>query len=261
MRGLSSVHSNRGRAHLTRWQLFTNELEAFRIVNGYGLFRVMTKDRCEIVVEGSADGLEWLPYEFKWKPGDVKRAPGWCAPHQPRLDWQMWFAALESPRENPWFVGLIVRLLQGSHDVNRLLAHNPFPDKPPRYVRAMFYRYRFTTVTRTSANRRVVETTGASGISANGFAGSAAQSLRDGEFARYTSPAMAKEGPIVTEGTVTQVLPGTMFRVDLPGQRNVLAHISGKMRKHFIRIVPGDKVSVELSPYDLTKARIIFREQ
>jgi translation initiation factor IF-1 len=73
--------------------------------------------------------------------------------------------------------------------------------------------------------------------------------------------AMSKEGQIVTEGTVTQVLPGTMFRVDLPGQRNVLAHISGKMRKHFIRIVPGDKVSLELSPYDLTKARIIFREQ
>jgi translation initiation factor IF-1 len=70
-----------------------------------------------------------------------------------------------------------------------------------------------------------------------------------------------KEAPIVMEGTVTQVLPGTMFRVDLAGQRNVLAHISGKMRKHFIRIVPGDKVSVELSPYDLTKARIIFREQ
>ena len=122
------------------------QLEALRIMNGYGLFRVMTKDRCEIVLEGSTDGVEWLPYEFKWKPGDVKRAPGWCAPHQPRLDWQMWFAALESPRENPWFVGLIVRLLQGSHDVNRLLAHSPFPDKPPRYIRAMFYRYRFTTV-------------------------------------------------------------------------------------------------------------------
>jgi len=73
--------------------------------------------------------------------------------------------------------------------------------------------------------------------------------------------AMPKEEQIVTEGTVTQVLPVTMFRVDLPRQRNVLAHISGKMRKHFIRIVPGDKVSVELSPYDLTKARIIFREQ
>src|SRR6266581_2176456 len=121
-------------------------LEAFRIVNGYGLFRVMTKDRCEIVLEGSTDGIDWLPYEFKWKPGDVKRAPGWCAPHQPRLDWQMWFAALESPQENPWFFGLIVRLLQGSQDVNRLLAHNPFPEKPPRYIRGMFYRYRFTTV-------------------------------------------------------------------------------------------------------------------
>jgi translation initiation factor IF-1 len=72
---------------------------------------------------------------------------------------------------------------------------------------------------------------------------------------------MAKEPPIVTEGTVTEVLPGTMFRVNLGGQRTVLAHISGKMRKNFIRIVPGDKVSVELSPYDLTKARIIFREQ
>ncbi len=121
-------------------------LGAFRIVNGYGLFRVMTKDRCEIVLEGSADGIDWLPYEFKWKPGDVKRAPGWCAPHQPRLDWQMWFAALGSPRENPWFVALIYRLLQGSHEVNGLLANNPFPAKPPRYIRAMFYRYRFTTV-------------------------------------------------------------------------------------------------------------------
>src|SRR6266581_163435 len=74
-------------------------LQSFRIVNGYGLFRVMTKDRDEIVIEGSADGIDWLPYEFKWKPGDVKRAPGWCAPHQPRLDWQMWFAALGSAQD------------------------------------------------------------------------------------------------------------------------------------------------------------------
>jgi len=121
-------------------------LEVFRIVNGYGLFRVMTKDRCEIILEGSANGVDWVPYEFKWKPGDVKRAPGWCAPHQPRLDWQMWFAALGTPRENPWFIALVFRLLQDSHGVNGLLANNPFPDKPPRYIRAMFYRYRFTTV-------------------------------------------------------------------------------------------------------------------
>jgi len=120
------------------------QLEAFRIVNGYGLFRVMTKDRDEIVIEGSTDGIDWMPYEFKWKPGDVKRAPGWCAPHQPRLDWQMWFAALESPQQNPWFLGLIVRLLEGSRDVTGLLSRNPFPEKPPKYIRAMFYRYRFT---------------------------------------------------------------------------------------------------------------------
>ncbi|HEV8619172.1 MAG TPA: lipase maturation factor family protein [Candidatus Udaeobacter sp.] len=121
-------------------------VEAFRIVNGYGLFRVMTKDRGEIVIEGSADGIDWLPYEFKWKPGDVKRAPGWCAPHQPRVDWQMWFAALGTPQQNPWFGGLVVRLLQGSRDVSRLLARNPFPDQPPRYIRVSFYRYRFTTL-------------------------------------------------------------------------------------------------------------------
>src|SRR5437764_4408065 len=121
------------------------QLEAFRIVNGYGLFRVMTKDRGEIVLEGSVDGMDWLPYEFKWKPGDVKRVPGWCAPHQPRLDWQMWFAALETPQQNSWLLGLVFKLLQGSHDTSRLLAHNPFPDKAPRYIRATFYRYRFTT--------------------------------------------------------------------------------------------------------------------
>jgi predicted DCC family thiol-disulfide oxidoreductase YuxK len=120
--------------------------EPFRIVNGYGLFRVMTKDRDEIVIEGSADSIDWLPYEFKWKPGDIMRAPGWCAPHQPRLDWQMWFAALGTPRENPWLGRLIVRLLQGSPSVSGLLAKNPFPREPPRYVRAMFSRYRFTTL-------------------------------------------------------------------------------------------------------------------
>jgi predicted DCC family thiol-disulfide oxidoreductase YuxK len=123
---------------------FYEQLEAFRIVSGYGLFRVMTKDRCEIVIEGSTDGINWVPYEFKWKPGDVKRAPGWCAPHQPRLDWQMWFAALETPEQNPWLIGLIARLLEGSRDVTGLLAYNPFRDKPPQYIRATFYRYRFT---------------------------------------------------------------------------------------------------------------------
>ena len=121
------------------------KLEPFRIVNGYGLFRVMTKDRREIVIEGSTDGIEWLPYEFKWKPGNVMHTPGWCAPHQPRLDWQMWFAALGTPRENPWFIQLMICLLEGKPQVAQLLARNPFPQTPPRFVRATFYRYRFTT--------------------------------------------------------------------------------------------------------------------
>lgn len=120
-------------------------LTPFRIVNGYGLFRVMTKDRPEVIIEGSADGIDWKPYVFKWKAGPVDRMPAFVEPHQPRLDWQMWFAALSDPRRNRWFFGLIGRLLQNEPAVLRLLETNPFPDKPPRYVRAELYRYRFAT--------------------------------------------------------------------------------------------------------------------
>src|SRR6267143_702833 len=120
-------------------------VRGFRIVNDYGLFRVMTKDRKEIVLEGSADGLEWKPYEFKWKPGDVMRAPGWCAPHQPRLDWQMWFAALGHSRERGWFSRMAIALLRGKASVGELFEKNPFPETPPRYIRAKLYRYRFTS--------------------------------------------------------------------------------------------------------------------
>jgi predicted DCC family thiol-disulfide oxidoreductase YuxK len=123
-----------------------DRIEPFHIVNGYGLFRVMTKDRGEIVIEGSADGIDWRAYEFKWKPGNVMRAPAWCAPHQPRLDWQMWFAALGSPRQNPWLINLVFRLFQDKPEVIHLLKVNPFPDSPPHYIRAEFYRYRFTTM-------------------------------------------------------------------------------------------------------------------
>jgi hypothetical protein len=125
-------------------------IEPFRIANGYGLFRVMTKERPEIEIEGSADGSNWSAYEFKWKPGDLKRAPGWVAPHQPRLDWQMWFAALGTTRQNPWFGSLVVRLLENQPAVTALLAKNPFPNEPPKYIRAVLYDYHFTT----SAERR-----------------------------------------------------------------------------------------------------------
>jgi hypothetical protein len=123
----------------------------FDLSNSYGLFAVMTTSRDEIVVEGSADGQTWLAYEFKYKPGNVARRPPWVAPYQPRLDWQMWFAALATYRENPWFDNFMIRLLQGSPEAAALLATNPFAAEPPRYLRAALYSYRFTDF----AERRV----------------------------------------------------------------------------------------------------------
>jgi hypothetical protein len=116
----------------------------FRIVNTYGLFAVMTTERQEIVVEGSDDGVAWQAYEFRYKPGDPRRAPPVVQPHQPRLDWQMWFAALGNYQSNRWFVNFMVRLLQAEPTVLRLLRTNPFPHAPPRYIRARLYLYHFT---------------------------------------------------------------------------------------------------------------------
>ena len=116
----------------------------FGITNTYGLFAVMTTSRPEIIVQGSNDGDTWLDYEFKFKPGDLKKAPRWVAPYQPRLDWQMWFAALSNYQSNPWFSNFMVRLLQGSPDVLGLLAKNPFPGSPPKYIRALVFDYSFT---------------------------------------------------------------------------------------------------------------------
>jgi predicted DCC family thiol-disulfide oxidoreductase YuxK len=119
-------------------------LEPFRTFNNYGLFAVMTTARMEIIIEGSDDGVTWRAYEFKHKPGDVKRRPRFVEPHQPRLDWQMWFAALGSYRQNPWLVNFCVRLLRGSPPVLGLLERNPFPHAPPQYIRAVAYEYHFT---------------------------------------------------------------------------------------------------------------------
>jgi predicted DCC family thiol-disulfide oxidoreductase YuxK len=113
------------------------------IVSGYGLFAIMTANRREVVIEGSYDGTEWYEYEFRYKPGDIMRAPLWNVPHQPRLDWQMWFAALDNPKRLPWFWGFLERLLQNEPTVTALLEKNPFADKPPTYVRAQFYDYIF----------------------------------------------------------------------------------------------------------------------
>jgi lipase maturation factor 1 len=122
----------------------------FGIVNTYGLFAVMTTSRPEIVVQGSNDGATWLDYEFKFKPGDLRKPPRWVEPFQPRLDWQMWFAALSNFRSTAWFGNFMVRLLQGSPEVLDLLARNPFPGAAPKYVRAIKFDYSFTD----SATRR-----------------------------------------------------------------------------------------------------------
>lgn len=118
---------------------------AFHPVNTYGAFAVMTTKRHEIVVEGSDDGVTWKAYDFRYKPGDVERPPRFTWFHMPRLDWQMWFAALGRYEDNPWFERFLLRLHEGAPEVLGLLEHNPFPDPPPRNLRALVYDYRFTT--------------------------------------------------------------------------------------------------------------------
>ena len=118
-------------------------VEPYRIVNSYGLFAVMTTQRKEIVIEGSDDGYDWRPYEFRYKPQDPRKKPDFIAPFQPRLDWQMWFAALSSAEQNPWLGNLCIRLLQGSPTVLHLLSTNPFPNHPPQQIRASIYEYHF----------------------------------------------------------------------------------------------------------------------
>jgi hypothetical protein len=116
-----------------------------RSFNGYGLFRVMTTERPELVIEGSIDGKEWLEYEFRYKPGSVFRKPGFVAPYHPRLDWQMWFAALDPSGSAEWLQSLVTHLHAGTPQVLALLGWNPFRGHPPRYIRVARYDYRFTT--------------------------------------------------------------------------------------------------------------------
>jgi len=116
-----------------------------RSVNTYGLFAVMTTERPEIEIQGTMDGVTWQPYEFRYKAGDPLRRPPWVAPHQPRLDWDMWFAALSPFYAEPWFENFRRRLLDASPDVLHLLTHDPFDGRRPRTIRAVVYQYRFST--------------------------------------------------------------------------------------------------------------------
>jgi hypothetical protein len=135
---------------LAREQVMNTSYTPYHLVNTYGAFGSITRERYEIVIEGSDDavvtaGTKWKEYEFKGKPGNPARLAPQIAPYHLRLDWLMWFAAMPSVYYDPWFIHLLQRLLQGDAATIALLKGNPFPAAPPRHIRALHYRYRFTS--------------------------------------------------------------------------------------------------------------------
>jgi hypothetical protein len=118
-------------------------ISPIRSVNRYGLFATMTTERREILLEGSRDGETWLGYDFEYKPTRIAERPLYTGFHMPRLDWQMWFAALGTCRQNPWYQQFMVRLLEGSPQVSGLLANDPFESEPPKYLKSRIFEYEF----------------------------------------------------------------------------------------------------------------------
>jgi hypothetical protein len=135
---------------LSARQIMNTTFNSFHLVGSYGAFGSITRPRYEVVVEGTSDAVitpatVWHEYEFKAKPGDLGRMPPQIAPYHLRLDWLMWFAAMSSYQDYPWFVNLVAKFLEGDKPVLSLIRSDPFPDKPPQYVRALLYEYHFTT--------------------------------------------------------------------------------------------------------------------
>jgi hypothetical protein len=133
---------------LATHQVMNTSFDPFSLVNTYGAFGSVGRTRDEIVFEGTTDAVpdddaHWRAYEFPCKPGDPMRRPCVVAPYQPRLDWQIWFAAMSTPDRYPWTLHLVWKLLHNDAGALSLLAGNPFPDAPPRFIRARFYRYAF----------------------------------------------------------------------------------------------------------------------
>ncbi len=129
------------------WTPIYDAMQSIHAINYYGLFRVMTTSRPEIIIEGSDDMHTWQPYVFNYKPGPLDRRPGWATPHMPRLDWQLWFAALDAQHGKfpAWFPAFLRALAENRPEVTALLADNPFKDAPPKYLRVRLYQYTFTT--------------------------------------------------------------------------------------------------------------------
>jgi hypothetical protein len=134
---------------VSRRQLMNAGFNRWHLANAYGAFGSITRRRYEVVLEGTreevpAPDTQWLEYEFKGKPGDPRRMPRQFAPWHLRLDWMMWFLAFGSPRER-WFQSLVIHLLQADPAVLRLLRRDPFDGDRPRWVRARYYDYRFSS--------------------------------------------------------------------------------------------------------------------
>jgi hypothetical protein len=141
--GLNLVYAPLAGRNLPIAGAMTEALAPLLIVNPYGLFATTTTTRPVIVIEGSDDNQMWAEYALPYLPGPVARAPTWSVPYQPRLDWQLWFAAYGSAAQHRWIERVLQRLLEGSPDVLALFSENPFADRPPKYVRALLYDYRF----------------------------------------------------------------------------------------------------------------------
>src|SRR6266699_2769889 len=131
--------------------IYLSAAPVLNLVNTYGAFGTVGCERPEIIFEGTDDTLitgdtKWEEYEFKAKPSDPNRRPPFVAPYQPRIDWQIWFAAMASPGEYPWTLHFVWKLLHNDRGTLSLLANDPFPDAPPHYIRARLYRYQFAPI-------------------------------------------------------------------------------------------------------------------
>jgi hypothetical protein len=152
--GVNLVYAPLAGRNLPLAGAMTEALAPLLIVNPYGLFATTTTTRPVIIVEGSDDKQTWREYSLPYLPGPVTRAPTWAIPYQPRLDWQLWFAAYGSAAQHRWIECVLQRLLEGSPDVLALFAENPFDERPPQYVRALLYDYRFADARSPEAQRQ-----------------------------------------------------------------------------------------------------------
>ncbi len=159
------VHTARPRSEALAWaRPALASIAPFRSVNGYGLFRTMTTTRPELTLEASDDGRTWVEVPFRWKPGDPARRPRFTGPHMPRLDWQMWFAALHPPAQRVWLESLMYHVLHGNPDVIGLLDAPELVERPPRYLRIARWEYRFAPPGTASGAWWTRERLGAGGV-------------------------------------------------------------------------------------------------